>query len=417
MKGIFVVLEGVADEPCQSLGHITPLQAAKTPNLDHLAKKSRIDYCYPVKEGAVPESSSAIVSLLGYDSNFAPRGPLEASGAGIKIARGDLAVRTNFGTIDGLSNKNLLDRRAGRTLTGKETQILAKAINEKVKLPFKFEFYPTLHHRGVLVFRGGFSDNITNIDQSYGRGVANLNSTGKVIFSKPMDDEDDSKLAADLLNRFARESHEVLDKHPLNFNRAKKGMYSANFILCRDAGNEPIQFKKLRGRWRALVYAPLEIGIAQAAKMDVFKFSYPKMKGTDVYSNLYSGLRKAIKHAIKMIKKSKDKYDYFYVHFKETDVPGHDNRPLDKVKMIELIDKRFLSYLRRCVEKSGSKLVITADHITSCRLKSHSSGPVPVLFYSPEDVEEQEQRFTEEQGMKGRKIMGRKLLEKTLFSK
>lgn len=417
MKGIFVILDGVADEPLQSLGMITPLQAAKTPNLDVLARKSKIDYCYTVKQGVAPESSSAVVSLLGYDPNFVSRGILEAIGSQIKLTRGDLALRCNFATIDELSTGNILDSRAGRTLTTKEAKILAKAINSKVKLPFKFQFYPTVQHRGVLVFRGGFSDNISNANPFYGNGVAHANVKPKISFSKPLDDEDDSKLSADLVNRFIRQSHKILDDHPINRARARKGLYAANFILARGAGSSLPKFKKLRGNWMALTYMPLEKGIAKVVGMKTNSFNYPKLKGIDSYGNLYNGLNRATKQAVRMLKKYKSKYDYFYIHFKETDIPGHDNKPRDKVKMTELIDKKFFSFLRPFVLKNGLKLVVTADHTTSCRLKAHTDQPVPVLFYNPKIKMDKEQRFIEEQGLKGKKIIGRKLLEKTLFVK
>ena len=418
MKGIFIILDGVSDQPCQILGQITPLQAAKTPHLDEIANKSKIDYCYTVKEGVIPQSSSAIVSLLGYDPGSVSRGVLEAQGAGIKLKKGDLAFRTNFATIEDLKSKNILDRRAGRTLSTKESQILAKAINDNVKLPFEFEFYSTIQHRGVLVFRGGFSNNITYLDPDYGSGIALTESSNKIKDSSPLDEEEDSKLTADLLNNFARQAHKVLDSHPLNISRARKGLYSANFLLCRDCGNVPTKLKKLKGKWMASVYNPLEIGIAESSKMEIHKFAYPRMKGIDIYANLYSGLKKAIKYSLKMIKKNLHKKDYFFIHIKETDLPGHDNKPLEKVKMIELLDKRFFSSLKNLVFKTNAKLVITADHTTSCRLKSHSADPVPVLFYSSNmKIKKGEKRFTEEQGLQGKKILGKKLLEKTLFSK
>jgi len=413
MKGIFVILDGVADEPCRVLGQITPLQAAKTPNLDFLAGKSKIDYCYTVKEGVVPESSSAVISLLGQDHRIAPRGPLEVAGMGIKLTKGDLAFRCNFASVDDAEG-DVLDRRAGRTLTTKDAIILAKAINDGVNLPFKFEFYPGLQHRAVLVFRGGFSDNITNVDPDYGFGVAHA-SSGKIKYSEPMDDEDDSKLSAELVNNFIRQSHEILDKHPLNINRAKKGFYSANFILCRGAGNYPVSFNKLKGKWMALGYTTLEKGIAQATRMDVYNIRYPKMKGIDVYSNLYDGLNVSLKGANKMLKRNYKKYDYFYIHIKETDIPGHDNKPLDKVKMIEIIDKKLLGFLRWFVCKNNVKLVLTADHTTSCNLKSHSDKPVPVLTYPHPSGKKGDWRFTEEEGLKGKKIVSRKLLDNCLF--
>lgn len=417
VKGIFVVLDGVADEKCSVLEYKTPLEAAKTPNLDSLAKKSRMDYCYPVKEGVVPGSTGAVVSLLGHDSGMAFRGPLEAKGAGIKLTRGDLALRVNFATVDDLENMGVLDGRAGRNLSFKESRELAKEVNNKIKMPFQFEFYPTLHHRGVLVFRGGFSDNITNADPYY-KEAAGKGGTPKAVFSKALDDEEDSKLSANLVNTFILKSHEILDKHPLNSRRAQRGLFSANYLLCRDAGTEIPKFKKLKGKWMGLSLMPLEKGIIEAAKMDLYKISYPKMKGIDVYSNLYEGLNKTIKNAVKMLKKNRKKYDYFFIHVKETDTPGHDNKPLDKKKMIELIDDKLMGFLKGYAERNNARLLIASDHVTSCRKKGHTADSVPVLFFDPSsEAKEKEQRFTEEDARNGRKILGRKLLEKTLFVK
>lgn len=414
MKGVFVIIDGAADLPCASLGDKTPLEAAKTPNLDIIAKKSKIEHCYTVGENVAPESSSAIVSLLGFDPNFAPRGPLEAMGAGIPLKRGDLALRCNFATVDGLAEGNILDARAGRTLTTKEAKILAEAINKNVKLPYKFEFHSTTQHRAVLVFRGGFSDNISNADPFYGAGISTPALNPKIVYSKPLDEEDDSLLSANLLNGFIRHSHEVLNKHPINIIRAKRGLFAANILLCRDPGNGPVKFNKMKGRWLALGYMPLEKGIAEAAGMDLFKFKYPEMKGIDVYANLHAGLNEAVEKAVTMLKKNRDKYDYFYIHFKETDIPGHDNKPHEKVKMIEVIDHKFFSFLKDFID--DKKLIVTADHTTSCTKKIHTSDPVPVLLY-PHEITEEGRRFTEAEGRKGRKIAGRKLLENNLFSK
>jgi len=412
MKGVFVILDGVADLPCSVLGDKTPLEYAKTPNLDEIANKSRIDHCFTVKEGVAPQSSSAIVSLLGYDPNFAPRGQIEAHGIGVKLKNGDLAFRCNFATIEGMENLNIIDRRAGRTLTTKEARILSKAINTNVKLPYKFEFYPSIQHRGVLVIRGGFSDNISNIDPAYGAtGATGITEGGKLPFSKPFDDEEDSKLSAEIVNSFVRQSFAVLDKHPINVARAKKGLYSANIILCRDAGSKPIKFKKLPGKWMSLGYMPLEIGVSELAGMNVYKFRYPKLTGIDVYGNLYDGLEKAIKYAKKMIWWYKKRCDYFYIHFKETYLPGHDNKPLDRVKMIEVLDKDFFSYLKKNI--GDAKLILTADHTTACRKKAHTADPVPVLIYPQE--KESGKRFTEKDGLAGRKLIGRNLLKNNLF--
>ena len=404
MKGVFIILDGVADLPTQALGQKTPLEYAKTPHLDQIAESSKIDHCYTVKEDYTPESHEAVVSLLGYDPQTADRGSLEAYGLGIKLKNGDLAFRCNFGTIEDLDTLNVLDRRAGRTLTTKEAKILAKAINEQVKLPFKFEFHTSTQHRAVLIFRGGFSSNITKIDSK----------KEKLQWAKPLDDEDDSKLSAELINTFVRKSYHILTTHPINIARAKKGLYAANVLLCRGAGNKVPKFKKLKGKWLSLGFMPLEIGIAKAAGMSIQKTKVPKLKNIDVYSNIYLGLKRNMKAAIKMLKKNQKKYDYFYIHFKATDIPGHDNKPFDKVKIIEMLDERFFSFLKKFIKEN--KLIITADHATPCKLKAHSADPVPVLIYPhPKNKKTHNQRFTETQAKEGRKIPGRKLLQENFF--
>src|SRR3989344_8713132 len=152
MKGILVIVDGMGDTPIKQLGEKTPLEAADTPNLDFFASRGELGYMYSVKQGFVPESDQAIVCIFGNELIDSTRGQLEATGAGVKLTRGDLALRANFATIDSYKEGNFVDRRAGRNLTSEEAQMLAKAIN-KISMPVKFEFVPTIQHRGVLVFR------------------------------------------------------------------------------------------------------------------------------------------------------------------------------------------------------------------------------------------------------------------------
>ena len=166
MKGVFVILDGLGDLPNKMLNDMTPLEAAQTPNLDFLAARGQLGYVYTVKPGFVPESDEAIVSLFGNELISSTRGQLEARGSDLKLTRGDLAFRVNFGTIDSLEKGNILDRRAGRTLTTYEANQLAKALN-KIKMSCDFIFKPTIQHRASLVFRGGFSDNISGNDSTY----------------------------------------------------------------------------------------------------------------------------------------------------------------------------------------------------------------------------------------------------------
>ncbi len=415
VKGVVVILDGVADEPCRVLGEKTPLEYAKTPNLDWFASKSELRHCFPIAEGVAPQSSSGIVSLFGEDYKKTSRGFLEALGAGVKLNDGDLALRCNFATIDNLKDFNLIDRRAGRTLTTNEANLLGKAINEKVKLPYKFEFISTIGHRAVLVFRGLFSDNFSNVDPDYEDGVS-VKSYDNIRLSFPYDDSSASKLASDLVNTFVQKSFVVLDNHPINIMRRKKGLYPANFILCRDPGAKKLNFRKLEGKWLCFGYMPLEIGFGLSFGMDVKSFKYPELKNIDSYETLNLALKTAIKNAKNYLKEFSNEYDYFYIHFKETDLPGHDNKPIEKVKLIEMIDKDFFSFLKEFIDNKECKLLVTSDHTTSSRAKRHTDNPVPVMFYDSKSIRDKNNRFTEKEGLFGKQYLAKKLLKETIFS-
>jgi|TARA_Y100000031_G_C8225103_1_gene387901 2,3-bisphosphoglycerate-independent phosphoglycerate mutase len=408
MKGVLVILDGLGDLPNRQLDGQTPLEAAQTPNLDFLANRGEIGYMYPVKPGFIPQSDEAIISIFGNDLISSTRGQLEAEGAGIKLIRGDLALRANFATIDSLKKGNILDRRAGRTLTTSEAKVLAKALND-IKLPCKFIFKPTIQHRGALVFRGGFSDNISENDAHYSG-----KSENKIRLCKPSDDDDNSQYSANIVNEFLEKAYKVLNKHPINEERRKKGLMPANYLLLRGAG---IEIPKLRlyRKWLSVAYMPLEIGFSKISRMKVFSFKYPKQKKLDVYENLHKALKKMCKISIKTIKRNQKKFDYAYLHIKETDIPGHDNKPLEKKTMIEYIDKTLFSFLRKFAPQRKIKIMVTGDHSTPCKLKTHSADPVPVLLYN--DSAPKEKMFNEREARKGilRKIIGKDLLKKTGF--
>ena len=200
MKGILIILDGMGDLPCKQLDGKTPLEAAETLNLDFLATRGEMGYMYPVRPEFVPESDEAIVSIFGNELISSTRGQLEARGTDIKLTRGDLALRVNFATIDSLDNGEIIDRRAGRTLTTLEAEGLAKAINSKIKLPCEFVFQPTVQHRAALVLKGGFSDNISGNDLTYVGGK--LEPIDKITSCKVFDDDENTYYTVNVLNEF-----------------------------------------------------------------------------------------------------------------------------------------------------------------------------------------------------------------------
>ncbi len=414
MKKILVIIDGLGDLPNEQLNNKTPLESADIPHLNELAKKSKLGYMYPIDENFAPESDTAILSILGNNIDFSSRGEFEALGAGIKVKHGDLVLRANFGTIDNLISKKVLDRRAGRTLTTAEAKELAKTINQYVKLPVKFEFFPTVQHRGVLVLYGGFSDNVTNTD-NYIHEKGKIWVKEKFDWSKALDDDETSEFAANVINSFVDQSFKILDSHPVNINRRRKGLMAANIILTRDAGADKTKINQFLNSM-AIVNMPLEKGIASASGMKVFTFDYPEMKEHDVYDNLTKGMTSMCNFAVKTLKKESKHYNFGFIHFKETDIPGHDNKPYEKKALLEILDKKFFSFLKEYLDKSNISLIVTADHSTPCKFKTHTSDPVPVLFYQPKEKGDN-LSFGETNSRKGSlgRLYGKNLLKKAGF--
>jgi 2,3-bisphosphoglycerate-independent phosphoglycerate mutase len=413
IKKILIVLDGGSGLPLKKFEGKTPLEIADTPNLDFFAEKGKMGYMYPIDEKTVPGSDNSLISLFGNNSKDCKRGVYEAIGSGINLKRGDLALRCNFGTISNLRNKKIIDRRAGRTLSTKEAKILAEELNKKINLNCKFEFKSSVQHRAVLVLRGGFSENISNVDPEWAPGTTKHHFK----FSEPLDDEENSKHTANVLNDFLFQAYNLLEKHPINLKRKKKGLLPANFLFTRGGGVEKPKLKQYR-TWMSINPMPLEIGISELSGMKTFSFVYPELKSIDAYQNLYKGLDKSIQFAIKTIKKQHKYYSGCYIQFKETDIPGHDNKPHEKKNMLEIIDKKFFGFLKKFIENKDVKVVVTCDHSTPCKLKMHSHHPVPVLVYNKKD-RDRASAFNEKEAKKGGlgKMFGKKFIEKTGLNK
>ena len=409
MKGVLLIFDGLGDLPHDLLDGKTPLEAADMPNLDFLAARGEMGYMYSVKPGFIPESDEAIVSIFGNELIKSTRGQLEARGTDAELTRGDLALRVNFATVD--DEGNIKDRRAGRVLTTREAEKLARSLN-KIKIRSSFVFKATVQHRAVLIFKGGFSDSISGNDATYFMGKSK--EVRKVIPVKVLDDDENSKYTADIVNEYLEKAHEILKEHPVNLAREKKGLLAANYLLVRGAGIEVPDLNNYRN-WISVVYMPLEIGFAKVCGMKVSAFDYPKLKNLDSYKNLNEGLQKACNFAVRVLRKNKS-FDYAYIHIKETDLPGHDDEPIKKKEMLEYIDGTLFKFLRGFAPFNNVNVVVTADHSTPCKIKGHSADPVPVLFYNGSFPREKV-KFCEKTAMKGTlgKIIGKDLLKKVGF--
>jgi 2,3-bisphosphoglycerate-independent phosphoglycerate mutase len=382
---LYVVLDGLGDEPLDALRGRTPLEAARTPNLDRLARDGRNGYVTTVAEGIAPESDIAVFAILGYDphEHHSGRGPLEALGAGLDLKDGDLAYRVNFATVERAGdNFVIVDRRVGRDLASDEARALADDVQRGVTLHgASFDFRSTVGHRGVLVLRSdrdGLSAAVENSDPAYGRqgslGVAKETFENRVVHVTPIAGEESdpaAQRAAELTNEWLRASHEVLESSDVNRTRIAAGKLPANFILTRDGGDhlpELVPFKRRFGpEMGCFVEMPVELGIARLMGMGVVEAP----TGTPP-AEQYAAWAKLAGEAL-------DGYDGLYIHIKGPDVPAHDGDYDGKVAIIEAIDEHFFTGVLGQLDMSRTLIAVTADHSTSCRRKAHTDDPVPLV--------------------------------------
>ncbi len=382
MKLLFVAIDGMGDLPISALGNKTTLEAAQTPNMDKLAKNGQTGVMYTVGEGIAPESDVAVISLLGYDpfKYSTGRGVIEAAGCGLKMKDGDLALRCNFATLG--DGRNLFDRRVGRTLSTEEATVLTEAANKDIELTFypaTFEFKNTLGHRAVLLIRSKaepLSSHITNSDPAYaiinGLGVARANPEMVLKTVEAMDETEDAKVSAGLVNEFIEKSHALWENHPVNIERAKRGELKANVVLTRDAGHLLPKFFNINSHYgvdfACLADMHTERGIAQLAGMEASLLPPPS-----------GDLKADMEVRVKALLEAVSKHDCFYIHLKGPDEPGHDGNYKLKTEIIAAIDQYFFGPLLKQMSMEDTIICVTSDHATPCELKVHSDTPVAVL--------------------------------------
>jgi 2,3-bisphosphoglycerate-independent phosphoglycerate mutase len=391
MKIGYVLLDGCADRPSPQLNFTTPLQAAYTPNLDQVARRSNLGRVVTVKRGVAPESDIAVFSMLGYsfEKGYPGRGVIEAVGSGLEVRPGQLALRANLASAKG---RRIVDRRAGRNLTQKEATQLADDLNGIRLSGAELEFRATLSYRGVLVIRADqpLSAEVSNTDPAYakigGFGAARPTVRGEsILVSRPESRTSAAKRAASLINEFTAKSLDVLSESPVNRERVREGKLPANCVLLRDAGDHvPVveSFKdKFEMKGTALVEMPAEVGIAKLLGMKMVTVRD----------------RNDLKEKATLFARELREQTVVYVHIKGPDEFGHDGDAEGKKRVIEMIDRDFFSAV---TDRLGDlKVGVSCDHATPCTIKMHASDPVPLLISTHSKGDGM--RFTEKEARKG----------------
>lgn len=340
-KIVLLVMDGLGGLPMQDGGK-TELETAHTPNMDALAEKSMLGLHHSVPFGITPGSGQAHLGLFGYDPTQFEigRGALSALGVDFELGPNDVAARGNFATVD--ANGALTDRRAGRIPT-EEGARLCNLIKERVHLPgVELFLVPEKEYRFVLVLRGeGLSGDVTDTDPQ---------AVGKTALVAQASSPEGEHTAA-LIRDFVEQANLVLkDQRP------------ANSFVLRGFAAMP-KWPSFNAVWGvdavAIAMYPMYRGVSKVVGMTVMP---PAESMAD---------------EITMLEEQWDKHDFFFVHIKKTDSYGEDGNFDAKVHIIEEVD----ALLPRIMTLDPDVVIITGDHSTPAKLKSHSAHPVPTLLY------------------------------------
>lgn len=385
MKGIIFVIDGMGDRPVKELGDKTPLENARTPAMDKMVEEGITGIMDTIRPGVRPGSDTAHLTLLGYNPYevYTGRGPFEAAGVDLDVQPGDIAFRCNFATAD--EDLTITDRRAGRISSG--TDKIADTINQmKIDDNVQIIFKESDAHRAVLVLRGkGLSDQITDADPKH--------EGNKPKTVKPLDDSEEAKYTADVVNQFVNKSYEMLKEHPVNLERIKEGKHPANIVLPRGVGAVPSvpSFEdKYNLKGACVAETGLIKGIGKIVGMDVINI--PGATG-----GINTDIDSVHKHIIDTVKD--DKYDFVLINVDGADEAGHDGDIFGKRDFIEKVD----NIMKDLKEIDDIVLFVTADHSTPVSVMDHTGDPVPVFIKAPglrvDDIKEYGERAAAKGGL------------------
>jgi 2,3-bisphosphoglycerate-independent phosphoglycerate mutase len=364
-KIALIVIDGVGDLP---VGGKTPLEAAKTPNLDRLVSESALGLMDPVARGITPGSGPGHLALFGYDPirYEVGRGVLSALGIGLQLRPDDVAARGNFATLD--ERGVIRDRRAGRIPTVLNSELCQK-LRQQIKGIEGVEtlIEPVMDYRFSLVLRG----------LGLGGAVADTDPQETGVEPKPASplvQDEAAARTAQIAGQFTTLAGEIL-----------KNEEKANAVLLRGFGKLP-QIPKMQDIYKltpaVIAGYPMYRGVARLVGMDIPPLELGEER---------------LEEKLRLLAEYWEKFDFFFLHVKKTDSAGEDGNFTEKARLIEEFD----AHLTQILEQKPDVLAIAADHSTPVPLKSHSWHPVPLLLSSGYIRPDEGERFTERECLKG----------------
>ena len=359
MKYVLLVGDGMADHPHPNLGQRTPLQAAKTPNLDFFAQRGIFGTVHTLVPGYPLGSDVANLVLMGYDPKlyYSGRSPLEAANIGVDLGPKDVAFRCNLVSV---RNGVMQDFSAGHIPT-EDAKPLIKLLDQKFGTE-KIKFYVGTSYRHLVVWRGGpLQARCTPPHDISGQDIAGHLPKG------PGHRE---------VVQLMQDSQLLLEGHEINRERRREGKPPANMAWLWGQGMKP-KMPTLTERYQltgsVISAVDLVKGIGIYAGLSVVNVP----GATGYLDTNYVGKAEA---ALKVLKK----HDFVFVHVEAPDECGHNGDEKGKVQAIEDFDEKVVGVIRKGLEGVRDyRLLVLPDHPTPLDVRTHVDEPVPFLIYQP----------------------------------
>lgn len=379
MKHIIILGDGMADEPVAELGNKTPLQAAQTPYMDRLAAEGCSGMLHTVPDGFHPGSEIANLAVLGYDvaQVFEGRGSLEAASMGVEIEPGEMAMRCNLICVEDGKIKN---HSAGHITTAEATELILflqdKLGNEKIS------FHPGVSYRHLIKIKNGNKA----LECTPPHDVPGTLFREVMVKAQTAEAQE----TADLLNELTLKSQALLASHPVNQKRIAAGKSPANSIWVWSPGYKPRMetLSDIYGIGSGSVISAVDLikGIGVYAGLVPVEVE----GATGLYDTNYEGKAEAALEALK-------KQDFVYLHVEASDEAGHEGDVALKMKTIEYLDARILKRIYEETKHWDEPVAIAVlpDHPTPCRIKTHTSDPIPFVIYKPGNRPDSVTRYDE----------------------
>jgi 2,3-bisphosphoglycerate-independent phosphoglycerate mutase len=359
MKYAIIIPDGCADEPQDSLAGKTPLQAANIPAMDAVALAGVVGRSNNTPEALPAGSDTANLSLLGYNplEHFTGRAPLEAAAQGIDLGPNDWAIRCNLVTIEDQVMKSF----TAEHISSAEAAELIKTAQERLG-GAELQFYPGVSYRNLLLYRSQGKPAPFSPDT---RTTPPHDLTDKTVL-----DDYPRGPGSDLLTHLMSETVRLFADHPVNVARRAAGKPPATNIWLWGLGSTPHlkPFVELYGKRGAMVTAvDLLRGLAQL-------IGWRRIDVPGATGYLDTDYAAKGRYAIETLKD----VDVVCVHVEATDEASHEGNAAAKVKALEEISRHIVGPLHEALKKQGDyRILVTPDHPTPLRTKTHSHGNVP----------------------------------------